>query len=391
MNETAELSRKLKKELKDSIIILGGGHITSLPYETMQKYPEFDIGIIGEGEETLKEILLTLEDKKELENVKGIIFRKSKEIIKTEKREYIKDLDKLNFPAWDLLPNITKYYIPPADGMNRFPSTSLITSRGCPGKCIFCNLTMFGNTIRYHSVNYTINMIKHLIKNYKIKEIFFQDDTFVVNKKILRQLCERMINENLKITWSCYGRVDMVDFDTLKIMKKAGCWQISYGIETGSQEILNFTKKNITIEQIKDAIKWTRDAKINAKGTFMLGNFLESKETINKTINLIKKLNLTDFHMTYFTPFPGSLSYEIAKQYGEFDPDWSKLDMFTISFIPKNLTKKELQYYYKKIYKIFYLRPKIIFYYIKKIFSHPKIAIKLITSAFDFLKFTVKT
>lgn len=386
---TAELAEEIKREFPKIPLIIGGGHITAFPHQTMQEFPFFDVGVIGEGEETIVELLNSLENKNSQDDVKGIIFRKNGEIKINSRRHYIENLDTLPFPAWDLLPDITKYYFPPADSINRLPSTSLITSRGCPGKCIFCNRTIFGNVTRSHSVNYIMEEIFYLINTFKIKEIFFQDDTFFVHREILKELCEKLIERKLDLSFCCYGRVDMVDVEILKLMKKAGFWQISYGIETGSQKILDFTKKGTTLEQIENAVKWTKESKIKVKGLFMLGNFLETKETIKETINLIRKLPLDDFHMTYFTPFPGSLSYKIAKDYGEFNSSLKTLSFFSPTFIPKDLTKDELEYYYRLIYRIFYLRLKIIFYYLIKL-KNKKVIMKLLRSLFSFLRFSFR-
>lgn len=384
LNIISQLALRIKKEIPSSKIVIGGGGITAQPEEVMQRYPEFDIGVIGEGEETFLELVKLIENEEGLGKIKGIIYKENGKIIRTDKREYIKNLDTLPFPAFDLLPDISRYYFPPLDSLNRLPATSLITSRGCPGKCIFCNKTLFGNITRSHSPEYVLEMIKYLQKEYRIKEIFFQDDTIFVNRENLEGLCEKIIKQNLDISWCCYGRVDMVDKDILKLMKKAGCWQISYGIETASEEILNFTKKGINLKMIKSAVYLTHSCGIKVKGLFMLGNFLETEETIKKTLNLIKELPLSDFHITYFTPYPGSLSYNIAEKYGSFEKDVNKLNFFSPSFIPEGLTEEKLKFYYKKMYLTFYLRPKIIFYYLKKIKSF-RILSRFIKTFFSFL------
>lgn len=390
MGETTELAR-LVRQRSDAKIVIGGGHITCVPELTMQRFPEFDVGALGEAEETLVDLLTAFRDGRDLSTVPGILYRNEGQVITNPRRPYIQNLDILPMPAWHKFKDITdpKYYGPPADSVNRYPSTSLITSRGCPANCTFCNLTMFGNSVRYHSPDYTMRMIRFLKEHYGIKELFFQDDTFVSNKKIVRQLCEKMMEEKVNLSWSCYGRVDFVNQEILKIMRQAGCWQISYGIETANQEILDNYNKKTNVEKIRAAVKWTRDQGMSVKGLFMLGNFLETRETMQKTMEFIKELNLTDFHMTYFTPFPGSLSYETAQQFGEFDPAWEKLDMFSPSFIPNGMTKDELENMYRKIYRGFYLRPRIMWYYFSKL-RNLHFAKKLVKSALALLKFVFK-
>lgn len=389
------LAENLKAQLPHVPIIIGGGHITSLPNETMEKFSAFDIGVLQEGEETLINLLHALENNLPLKNVKGIIYRQKnngeQKVVKTAPQPFIKNLDSLPRPAWELLPYIPKYYSPPADSINRFPSASLITSRGCSGKCDFCNLTLFGNVVRSHSVDYVMMMINDLITRFNIKEIFFQDDTIFIHRNNLRELCERLIYGRYDLSWNCYGRVDYIkdNDELLPLMKKAGCWQIAYGIETASQQILDNYQKKTTVKQIKRAVWQTHKAGIKVKGLFMLGNFLETKKTIEDTIKFIKSLPLSDFHMTYFTPFPGSKSYTLAKNYGKFNAQWENLDMFTVSFVPQGLTKKQLEYYFKKNYLIFYFRPKIIFYYLTK-FKNLNFTKKIIFSGISFLKYLLK-
>ncbi|MFH1638671.1 MAG: radical SAM protein [Candidatus Woesearchaeota archaeon] len=383
---TAAAVAKRVKEKKKVKVILGGPHITAVPKETMERFKEFDIGVIGEGEDTLIELL----DKGERKNVLGLIIRENNKLIFTGKRKYIKDLDKLPFPAWDLLPNLVTYYQPAADSLNRSPATLLITSRGCTGQCLFCDRSVFGNLCRAHSADYVIKMIKHLQKEYGIKELFIEDDNFLLFKRRLKDICERIIEEKIDLTWSCMGRVDTLDPKMLKLLKKAGCWQINFGCESGSQKILDILNKEVKVEDIERAIRMTYKAGIKVKGLFMLGNFGETKETIKETLAFIKRVPLTDFHMTYFTPMPGAEAYEIADKYGEFDKSWKKVNMFnSANFIPKDLTKEELEYYYKKAWKAFYFRPRIILYYLTKL-KDPLTRKKIIKGGIAFTKFLFK-
>ena len=161
----------------------------------------------------------------------------------------------------------------------------------------------------------------------------------------------------------------MVDFDTLQIAKSGGCWQVMYGIETGSQEILDFYKKNITIDQIKHAVKITKKAGLRIKGFIMLGNPLETRDSIKATIDLIKHLDLDDVSISFLTPFPGSEIYNEAEKYGKFEKDWGRMSSFDIVFIPNGFTKEELQHYSKVAFRQFYLRPKIMFSYLRRINS----------------------
>lgn len=385
-----EIASEIKKQNKKMKIILGGPHITAAPLETMERFDCFDVGVFGEAELTIVELLNHLDKGKGLGSVQGLVLRKGKKAFMTERRPYIKNLDEIPLPAWDLLPDLIKYYQPAADSLYRSPATLLITSRGCPGQCIFCEKSVFGNLCRSYSAPYVIKMIKHLIDNYGIKDLFIEDDNFLIFKNRMREICKTIIDEKIDITWSCLGRVDMVDEETLKLAKQAGCWQINYGCESGSQKILDILHKRVKVEQIEKAIKMTYQAGINVKGLFMLGNFGETEETIMETLNFIKRVPLTDFHMTYFTPLPGTAAWKLAPQYGKFDPDWKKANMFNAdNFIPTGLTREQMDAYYKKIWRAFYLRPRIVWYYTKKL-KDPALRKKIFKSGLAFTKFLVK-
>jgi radical SAM superfamily enzyme YgiQ (UPF0313 family) len=233
-------------------------------------------------------------------------------------------------------------------------------------------------------------MIRYLIDNYGIKDLFIEDDNFLVFKNRMKEISKTIIDEKIDITWSCMGRVDMIDEETLKLAKRAGCWQVNYGLESGSQKILDILNKRTTVAQNERAVRMTNDVGINVKGLFMLGNFGETKETIAETLDFVKRVPLTDFHMTYFTPLPGTSAWELAPKYGSFDPDWRKVNMFnTENFLPNGFTKEELERHYKKIWRSFYFRPRIVWNYTKKM-KDPVLRRKIVKSGFAFTKFLLK-
>lgn len=387
IGNAARLALMLKEKDRNLVIIIGGPHVTAVPEQTLKKFPQFDIGVISEGEITIVELLSALENNENLRLVKGIIFRENGNLYSTERREFIKDLDTLPFPAWDLLPDITKYYQPAADSLAKLPSTSLVTSRGCYGKCTFCDQSVFGNRCRANSAEYVMRMIKHLYYDYGIKDIHIFDDNFTLFRPRLKELCNMIIDEKMDLSLFCMARVDTVTPEILKLLRKAGFWQIAWGIESGSQKILDNIKKNVTVRQNEETLWWSRRAGIRNQGYLMLGNFGETKETVMETFDFIKRAPIDDFHITYFMPFPGSPAYEEIDKYGTFDRNWDRVSEFFPNFVPNDLTVKQLLRYHKLAYMKFYLRPKIIFYYILKIIRHPQIASKLITGFISFLAF----
>lgn len=358
------LAKLVKVRNKDIKIIIGGSHITAVPKETMEKFPEFDIGVLGEGEITVVELLKALEQGNALENVAGIIFRQDGQLKMTAKREFIKDLDTLSLPAWDLLPDMS-YYSPPAWSLHKSNAGLLVTSRGCASRCTFCDRSAFGHVCRAHSTDYVMNMIRYLYDRYKIRHFRINDDNFILFKRRLYQICNRLIKERLKISWSCFARVDSVNPEMLSLIKKAGCWQISYGVETAAQKIHDVEKKNITLAQIEQAIIWTHKEKIKTIAFCMIGHPLETLQTIRATIDFVKRLPIDDFKMMFITPYPGTELYATAEQYGWLDRDWKNMNAYTSPcFIPYNMTKDELIRFRNKAISEFYLQPRVFLSYL---------------------------
>ena len=361
---------KMVKEVNHSIItIIGGPHITAVPLETMERFLNFDIGVIGEADCTITELLDTLESRGELSKVKGIIFRSNGQLIKTAESLPITDLDKLPKPAWDLLPIISKYYCPPVHTVKRLPAALMVTSRGCPAKCTFCDRSVFGNLLRANSAEYVMEMMQELYQEYGIREFQFRDDNFLAFRPRLIELCKLIKSEKLDIVWSLAGRIDMVNPKVLRLLSESGCWQIWYGIESGSQRILDFINKKTKLDKIKEVVKWTNEAGISACGFFMIGLPTETKKDIESTIHLSRSLELDDAHFTFFTPFPGCELYNDIRQYGEFDDDWRKTSCWNPVFVPRGMSSEELVGYWKKATIGFYMRPRIALNYLRRVKS----------------------
>jgi len=368
----ASLADEIKKTLNNTKIIIGGPHLTAIPEETMEQFRSFDFGVIGEGEETIKELIYTLENGGDISDVPGIIFRRADAVKKTVPRIFINDLDRLPFPAWDILTGFPKRYHPPPFRFKQLPAAYIVTTRGCPYKCIFCDRSVFGNKCRGHSAAYILGLIDHLYKHFGIREILIEDDTFITFKKRLIEVCEGMLKHGIKISWSCLGRADAVTPDILKMMKKAGCWSISYGIETGDEEVMKLIGKNITLEQVEQAVRLTNKAGMLSKGFFIMGHPTDNHDTIRKTIDFALKIPLDDISVSMMTPFPGSTLYKIASQYGEFEDNWEKMNELDVVFVPNGLTKEDLRRYSKEMFRRFYLRPQIVLNYMKRIIENPK-------------------
>jgi len=367
IHKAAKVAKDLKEVRPNITTLIGGPHLTAVPEETIKLFPQFDVGVVGEGERSVIELLNALENREDLSKVKGLIYRKDDQIINTGGAELLSDLDQLPIDAFDLLPEFPQLYKSSVHKLGRLPTTSLVTSRGCPYLCRFCDNSMFGRKVRAYSSKKLLEIVKHLIDNYGIKDVFFNDDNFVMLKKRTTEFCEAIHRDNIDLTWGCYGRIDNIkDEGFLQMMKDAGCWRISFGMESGSQDILDFYRKNETLEQMERVAALTRKVGIKSKGFFMMGNFLETKETLQKTIDFAKRIKIDDFHVTFLTPFPGSEIYDLADDYGTFDKDWTKMNMWSPVFIPKGLNQEMLEKYKKKAILGFYLRPRMIWSYLRR-------------------------
>jgi len=359
LGSAVEVARGIKEKNKSIFIFMGGAHVTALPVKTLENFPEIDVVVIGEGEVTTP---ILIENKEKLKDVLGIAYRKNGKIVVTPSRPIIKNLDDLPLPAYHLLP-INKYRPYPPHG-KKLPYMAIMTSRGCPFRCTFCSKPVHGKLYRAKSPKAIIKEIKYIKENYKIKEILFYDDSFTLDRQRIIELCDEMIKNKINIPWSCETRVNLVDKELLSKMKDAGCYIISYGVESGNQEILNNIKKDITLEQIKNAFKLTREAGIAIVSYFMLGCPGETKQTMKQTIEFAKELDANFAQFSICTPFPGTEIADLIDKKDEID--WNKLSYVSnrSESIPvvlsKNLNEEQLKKYYNNAYKEFYLRPSFI-------------------------------
>ncbi|MDD5069095.1 MAG: radical SAM protein [Candidatus Omnitrophica bacterium] len=365
----AAVAEKLKKENPELIIIVGGCHISSSYEETLRQNPFFDYAVVGEGEVTLFELIKALDNGQDLAQVPGVVFRQKGNIVFSGQRERIKDIDLLPLPAFDLLSDIRKYYRLTIQNVIFHPGVSIITSRGCFGKCVFCDRSVFGNCLTSHSPEYILRMITSLVDSYGIKSVMFQDDNFFLPKARLFKFCDLLAASGLDLKWSASSRIDAVSEELLIKIKQSGCWQISYGIESANQEILKFYNKKIEPEQIRKVLSMTKRCGILTKGFFIFGGPKESEESLAESIEFMLNADLDDVSVTFFTPYPGIEIYKTISSYGSFDADYQKMSCFDIVFVPFGLTKEKLLYYQAKALKLFYFRIPVIFSYLKRIRS----------------------
>lgn len=349
---TLEWINYLKKKTNIPIII-GGIHLSVYPKETLT-HRAIDYGVIGEAEETLPQLLEHLINKKGLNNVKGICYRENNHIVVTEKRPPTQDLDNCPFPARHLIPN-EKYYSFISKKKN---FTAMLTSRGCPYKCIFCdNQTIL---YRYRSPKNVVDEMEQCYNLFKIKEIDIFDALFSVDPNRVIEICREIKRRKLEISWSFRTRVDLVTANMLDELKEAGCIRIYYGIESGDLTILKNINKKINIDTVKRVISLTKEKRIGTFGYFMIGNIGETEDTIKKTLDLMLQLPLDYVQISPVFAPPNTALYESLKKkinrdyWQDYTLNLTKQDLLPL--YGTDLTQKEIKRYVRKCYLRFYLR-----------------------------------
>ena len=315
----------LAKEVKPGTpVIVGGPHASALPHEILQEGP-VDFVVIGEGENTMLELVpVLLNGVPEFDHIAGIAYRKDNSIIRTGFREFIQDLDSLPFPAWHLLP-VERYCVPSTGGDPNQRVFSLITSRGCPAQCTFCDShTIFGRRFRDRSAKNIFDEIVYLKDSFGATQFDFADDTITINKQRIYDFCNLILEHDLKITWMCNARVTTVKKDMLELMRRAGCVRMDFGVESGDPKVLKAMKKGISLKAAKLAHKWAHEVGMTTGSFVMVGNVGEDLSSVEKTARLMEDIN-SDISVSIATPFPGTELYQIAKANGWLQVhDWSR-------------------------------------------------------------------
>jgi len=357
-NEANRIVSHIKKRDKKIKIIAGGAHVSALPYESM-KNSEFDIVVVGEGEETIREIA----QNKKLSKIKGILHRDNGEIKINKPRELMKDIDNLPFPAWHLF-DLSKYKTPRLSCKNN-PVGPLETSRGCVYGCVYCSKCIFKKRFRTKSVCRVIKEIEYMLKS-GFKEIHIVDDMFSTDLQRAKDICDEIIKRKLKFTWSLINgiRIDRIDEELLRKLKKAGCYRIAFGVESGDEEILKIINKGITISQIKRAFNLANKVGIETVAFCMLGLPEETIQSMQKTIDLMKEIKPTISKTSILLPLPGTPLFELWDKKGIIlTKNWEDYSFHASKRVYKhpNLTETEIFDYYKKFWRELLLSPEFLF------------------------------
>ena len=368
-----DISIKLAKAIKafddNILIVVGGPHPTALPEQTLRE-GLFDVVVRGEGEIICVELLKAYVENKSLADVKGLTYRQDQEIISTEAAERIDDLDILPRPyrkpeTIHLYKNMVYFDDPDATLYN------LISTRGCPYKCTFCGqAVVFPRKVRKRSAESVFSEMKNAHSEHGIRYFYFEDSTFVFNKKIVEELCRLLIKSNLNLKWGATGRLDLVDEIFYSLMKEAGCVFLFFGVESGNDEILKSIRKMFTIDKARKSIEIVRKVKIPFNTSFVLGLNGETKKTIRESIDFAVELDADYVSFSLATPYPGSEFYDVVSDQGWKVEKWSDYEKSRYNepiYVPDGMTKEELLDLYNSAYKKYYLRPKYMVNHLKRI------------------------
>lgn len=366
--DSHRLAALIKKSHPNLPVLAGGTHPTVMPDEVMEDR-NIDLIAISEAEHTLVEVYDVITqgwDASALKQITGIVYRDGDTVVKTSDRPLFSDLDKLPMPMWHGVKMDLYHQVP--DSQFARPMRVMMSSRGCPFKCIFCSARQVsGFKYRAHSADRVVEEMEILINKYGARQIIFLDDNFIISKKRVFEICEKIMQKGLhkKMLWTAAGRADEVNEPLLKAMKDAGCKMISFGIESGSPRLLELMKKGEKREHIEKAVAMARKAGLKTRGTLILGFPTETREESLETINFAKDLGLDFAKFSLATPYPGTALYNIALERGLISSkDWSRFNSqagyasYDPVFIPEGRTGPEMKELQRLATKEFYLRPR---------------------------------
>ncbi|MEW6169991.1 MAG: radical SAM protein [Candidatus Omnitrophota bacterium] len=369
IKKALNIASMVKGILPNTLVVLGGVHPTCFPEELIRQ-EEIDVVVQGEGELTFLELVeLTLENSEKRFFVCGTVQKSDGKIIFNPRRPFIEDLDSLPFPAHQLF-NLARYRHPL---MRSNKTAAILTSRGCPFNCTYCNRGVFNRRYRMRSPENVIEEIEYLINKHSVFDFAFIDDNFTLDRSHIEGICNGIVKKGLKIKWSAPNGVHAktIDFELAKLMKKSGCYSLSFGIESGNQKTLDYIKKNIDLATIRGAFEVCRKVGIETVAFIIIGFPNENRNDIDNTLHFLKdiKVDIADFHI--LIPLPKTAIYEELKNRNYIlEEDWSKYTFHNEPIFRTDFfSPKEIFYEYKRAYRKFYLRPGYILSRIKRISS----------------------
>lgn len=387
--ETNRIATLLKQQAPQITTVLGGAHACTIGAPLLDSYPALDYLVIGEGENTMLE--LARAGFSNVATIPGVAYRAADGTAAySGVRELIKDLDSLPFPAYHLLPNFPRLYRLPLFSYPKAPNTSIISSRGCPYACSYCDRSVFSSGFRFNSPAYVLEHVAMLNRDYGIRHVFFYDDLFTFDRKRVAEFCELKAKKGIKVGYNCIARLEHVDAELLALLKGSGCWQVNFGIESGDPEILKKHRKFYGLDEVGKKLLMVKQAGMRVKGLFMVGLPGEDEVAIRRTIEYALTLPLDEINVTKFTPFPGAPVYKTIREFGEFDENWELMNCINTVFVPTGMTREQIDGLYDEFIRRFYHRPQINLGYARMLWKSPHSIYSFLRHLPEILAFQMK-
>ena len=344
-----KIAKIVKEECPNCRIVIGGVHAEAVPEETLSN-SAVDFLVRGDGEIVFYNLLQAGEN---TNSVKGITYREGKSIVMNPPEDVTMDLDIYPRPAYHLVP--MHLYYPAIAAYKKLPVINMMMTRGCPGKCTFCNSA--NTTLRTRSAASVVEDIRYLNKTYGIQEVEFFDDTFTVMVKNVKEFCQLMIEANLGVVWTAYIRADCFNKKMGEAMKKAGCHQVLIGVESGNNRVLELLRKPIDFNKTKETVRIAQECGLDVRASFILGNVGETLESMEDSFKFATDLNaeLVNFHIN--TPYPGTQIFKWAKDNNVLVTDeWSEYELSTFLLYLPTISAEQVFSFYKEVHGRYYLR-----------------------------------
>ncbi|PLX76797.1 MAG: B12-binding domain-containing radical SAM protein [Desulfuromonas sp.] len=387
-HDSVRLAGLAKQELPEIRTAFGGAHVSALQEKVLDFSPLIDYAVIGEGEQTMIELAQLAGETPR--DIGGVVWHDSDgAIVNNGYRSDALILDELPFPAYEKLAGYPDAYKLPIFNYPKAPNTSCISSRGCPYSCSYCDRSVFQRSFRFNSAEYLYAHLEYLKNRFGIRHINFYDDQFTFQRKRVEQFCRMMIDKPLGMTFNCAVRAEHVDRELLQLMKAAGCWMVSLGIESGDEQLLAQHRQNANLDLLADTIRTIKACGIRTKGLLMMGLPGESELSIRRSMDYVYSLPIDDFNLAKFTPFPGSPIYENIHELGSFDEDWPKMDCMHFQFVPHGMEQEQLEKLFIEFYKNHFKRNRVLLGYVSMLWKSPDSWRRFIASAGQFLRFAV--
>ena len=359
-------------------VVVGGFHVSALPVETLQEFHAFDYAVFGEGEQTLLELVNALPDG-DVDKVLGVAYRDGENIHCNAPRPLIENIDILPFPDRDLIP--VHKYIPNIGKYFRLPTTTILSSRGCPHHCIFCDKSVFRYRHRRRSPENFLEELRYCRAMYGIRDFGLRDESPTGHRTRFRELCRKIIDERLDITWHCYARIDELDKEILHIMREAGCYQIDFGMDAVSKNSMDRIGKHLDLQQAREIVLYMHKIGMEVKMNYIIGFPWETIADIRETTRFARRIGADFATFNCFKPFPGSALYAELRDTGRLhQTPWD--EYYTTSCklqFDAKFTEEEVAKELHRAFFQFYFRPGYLVSRIQRYYCKPRRGLSLIT------------